>query len=171
MQKRKIDITDCANDIIKALPEGCLLTTKAGEKLNSMVIGWGNPGRIWGRPMFVCYVRLSRYTKELLDMNPEFTVNAPIGKADPTALKICGTLSGRDLDKIAASRLTPVEANVISVPGFKEFPVTLECKVVYRQEMDESALDEKLRSRFYGDAHDIHVILAGEIVDAYVIEE
>ncbi len=171
MNKRKIDITDCANDIIKALPEGCLLTTKAGEKLNSMVIGWGNPGRIWGRPMFVCYVRLSRYTKELLDLNPEFTVNAPIGKADPTALKICGTLSGRDLDKIAASRLTPVEANVISVPGFMEFPVTLECKVVYRQEMDESALDEKLRSRFYGDAHDIHVILAGEIVDAYVIEE
>ena len=170
MNKRKIDITECADDIIKALPDGVLLTTKAGDKLNSMVIGWGNPGRIWGRPMFVCYVRLSRFTKELLDQNPEFTVNAPIGKADPKALKICGTLSGRDMDKIAAAELTPVEPNVISVPGIKEFPITLECRVVCRQEMDEYALDEKLRTRFYGDAHDIHVIYAGEIVDAYVIE-
>ena len=79
MKKRKISVTECANDIIKALPEGVLLTTKAGDKLNSMVIGWGNPGRIWGRPMFVCYVRLSRFTKELLDQNPEFTVSVPLG--------------------------------------------------------------------------------------------
>ena len=38
MQKRKIDITDCANDIIKALPQGVLLTTKAGEKLTFVAV-------------------------------------------------------------------------------------------------------------------------------------
>ena len=43
MQKRKIEISDYANEIIKALPKGVLLTSKA-DKVNSMVIGWGMLG-------------------------------------------------------------------------------------------------------------------------------
>lgn len=41
MTKRNIKIEDYANDIVKALPKGILLTTKA-DKVNSMVIGWGH---------------------------------------------------------------------------------------------------------------------------------
>ena len=41
MKKRKINAADYAGEIIKALPRGILLTTKAGDKVNSMVIGWG----------------------------------------------------------------------------------------------------------------------------------
>ena len=43
MTKRNIKIEDYANDIVKALPKGILLTTKA-DKVNSMVIGWGTIG-------------------------------------------------------------------------------------------------------------------------------
>lgn len=32
-----------------------------------MVIEWGHIGHIWNRPVFVAYVRDSRYTRELLD--------------------------------------------------------------------------------------------------------
>ena len=41
---KKIDIKDYAGDILKALPGGLLLTTKADDKVNSMVIGGGTFG-------------------------------------------------------------------------------------------------------------------------------
>ena len=41
MNKRIIDYRDCAGAIIKALQPGILVTTKAGDKINSMTIGWG----------------------------------------------------------------------------------------------------------------------------------
>ena len=50
--KKKIDIKDYAGDILKALPGGLLLTTKADDKVNSMVIGWGTFGINWSRPVF-----------------------------------------------------------------------------------------------------------------------
>ena len=39
MTKRKIDVTEYANVINKELERGVFLTTKASEKVNSMVIG------------------------------------------------------------------------------------------------------------------------------------
>ena len=46
MTKKKIDIRDYAGDIIKAMRPGILLTTKVGNKVNSMTIGWGTLGVI-----------------------------------------------------------------------------------------------------------------------------
>ena len=60
--KERIEITDYANLITKALPKGILLNTN-GDKFNSMVIGWGHLGTLWGRPTFHVYVRQSRDTK------------------------------------------------------------------------------------------------------------
>ena len=54
--KEKINVFDYAERITKALPEGILLNTKH-EKFNSMVIGWGHLGVIWGLPTFTVYVR------------------------------------------------------------------------------------------------------------------
>ena len=39
MNRKKIDIRDCAGDIIRAMKLGILITTKVGEKVNSMTIG------------------------------------------------------------------------------------------------------------------------------------
>lgn len=107
MRKQKIELTDYANGITAALERGVFLTTKNGEKVNSMVIGWGHLGRIWERPVFVAYVRNCRYTREMLDRNPEFTVNVPVDGFDKKAFALCGTKSGRDMDKIAETGLTP----------------------------------------------------------------
>ena len=41
MNRRNIDFTDYSNIITKALKKGIFLTTKNGEKVNSMMIGWG----------------------------------------------------------------------------------------------------------------------------------
>ena len=168
---KKIDVTDHANDIAKALERGALLTTKAGEKVNSMVIGWGHVGRIWERPVFVVYVRTCRYTRELLDANPEFTVNVPLGGFDRHAFAVCGSKSGRDMDKLAAAGLTVSAPETVSVPGIKEFPLTLECRVIYREEQTAARLPEEIRRQFYTVEAEDHVAYFGEITAAYIIEE
>ena len=98
--KRAVQAFDYAGDICKAMKKGILMTTKNGDFVNSMVIGWGHIGIEWGRPIFVAYVRESRYTKDMVEQHGEFTVNIPLGEVDPQIIKICGTKSGRDMDKI-----------------------------------------------------------------------
>ena len=175
MKKQKLNPADCAGEIIRALPAGILMTTKAGDKVNSMVIGWGTVGVNWGKPVFIAFVRESRFTKSLVDENPEFTVNVPAGKPDPKVIAVCGSKSGRSLDKLAEAGLTPVDAEVISVPAIKEFPLTLECRVLYRQEQEEEALGEMILDRFYpqdgNGKRDLHTTYIAEIVDCYRIEE
>ena len=174
--KRFISPFDYANEITKALkPGGILLTAKAEGQLNTMTIGWGTLGVQWGKPIFIAFVRGCRLTKGMLDKNPEFTVNIPLGEIDPKILSFCGTKSGRDTDKFAALGLTPEAPEVISVPGIRELPLTLECRVVYtQQQVPDAFLSEAVRKIYPASSQnihdDFHTAYYGEIVSAYMIE-
>ena len=169
--KRKIDAFDYAGHICKAMkPNGILLTTAVGSKVNTMTIGWGTLGVDWSIPVFIAYVRESRYTKQMLEENGEFTVNIPVGDVDRKILAYCGTKSGRDTDKITDLGLHLVDSDVISVPGIKELPLTLECKVIYKEEQDLSRIPEDIIARYYPNG-DHHHVYYGQIVNAYLIEE
>lgn len=178
--KRQIEIFDYANDILKAVEKGALLTTKVDDKVNSMTIAWGTLGVEWNKPIFIAFVRENRFTKQQLEENGEFTVNIPYGEFDKKILGFCGSKSGRDTDKIKELNLTLEKPNVISVPGIKEFPLTLECKIIHKQKQDENQITEENKNRFYpqevdslfhGGNKDYHVAYYGEIVDAYIIVE
>lgn len=178
--KKSIDAFDYAGDICKAMKKGILLTTKADNKVNIMTIGWGMVGIEWGKPIFIALVRESRHTKGLLDANGEFTVNIPYGDLDSKILGYCGTKSGRDTDKIHDLGLTLVEPETIGVPGIRELPLTLECKVLYRQEQNLSAIPDDILQRYYpqevdgnhpGSNRDYHIAYYGEIVNAYLITD
>ena len=174
--KQQIDAFDYAGHICKAMKTGILLTTKAGETVNTMTIGWGKIGIEWNKPVFIVYVRETRYTKQLLEENGEFTVNIPYGTFDNKILGYCGTKSGRDTDKIRDLGLTLVESDVISVPGIRQLPLTLECKVIYKQQQDLGKMPQAVIDRFYpvideAGFRDYHIAYYGEIVNAYLIEE
>ena len=174
--KRFVSPFDYAGTIAKALkPDGVLLTAKADGQVNTMTIGWGTLGIQWGKPIFIAFVRGCRHTKGMLDKNPEFTVNIPLGEIDPKILTFCGTKSGRDTDKFAALGLHTEDPEVISVPGIRELPLTLECRVVYtQQQVPEAFLNEKFRKIYPADSQnihdDFHTAFYGEIVSAYIIE-
>lgn len=172
--KKMIEAFDYAGTICKAMPRGILLTTKADDKVNTMTIGWGKIGIEWGKPIFIAYVRESRYTKQMLEANGEFTVNIPMDSIDGKILGFCGTKSGRDVDKIAAINLTLEEPEVISVPGIRELPLTLECKVIYKQKQDLSAIPADILDKYYPadetGYQDYHYAYYGEILSAYIIE-
>ena len=171
--KKFIDPFDYAGEISRRMKPGILITTKSGDKVNTMTIGWGTIGVEWSRPVFVAYVRESRYTRELLDENPEFTINVPVGSPDGNILGFCGTKSGRDLDKIHELGLHLEEPEKISVPGIRELPLTLECKVIYRNPQREDGLPQEIIDRYYPEQNgkpDAHIAYYGEILSAYMIE-
>lgn len=177
--KKEIEVFDYASEIIKAVNEGVLLTTKADDKVNSMTISWGTLGIEWGKLIFIVFVRENRFTKQQLEKNPEFTINIPIGEFNKKILGICGTKSGHATDKIKELDLSLESPNVISVPGIKELPLTLECRVIYKQKQDEKEVTEENKNKFYpqdvessfhGSNRDYHTAYYGEIVSAYIIE-
>lgn len=172
--KREINVWDYAGKIMEETGKGVLLTTKAEGQVNSMTIGWGTIGIQWGKPIFIAFVRESRHTKKMLEKNGEFTVNVPLGSIDKNILGICGTKSGRDLDKIRELGLTLEEPQIISVPAIRELPLTLECKVIYKQDQEPAAIKPEYDARYYakGTANegDYHTAYYGEILAAYIVE-
>ena len=176
--KRKIDVFEYAKDITTAISKGILITTKA-NKINAMTIGWGSLGIEWGLPIFTAYVRTGRFTAEQLQKNPEFTINVPVGDFNKKILGVCGSKSGKDIDKIKELNLTLVEGSQVSVPAIKELPLTLECKVIYRQtqvlseipaDIQNSCYPQDVPSTFPMANKDVHIAFYGQIVDAYILE-
>ena len=174
--KKYIDLWEYAGQILEQVGTAALVTTKAEDEVNTMTIGWGMLGVEWGKPLFTVFVRQSRHTKTLLDKNGEFTINVPLKGMDrKQALSFCGRNSGRDVDKFKELDLHLEQPDVISVPGIKEFPITLECRVVYKQDQDLNALAEDKRQRYYAPGTpndgDYHTAYYGEVLAAYIIED
>ena len=172
--KREVNVWDYAGHIMEHIDKGLLMTTAADGEVDTMVIGWGHLGKIWYKPVFVAYVRESRYTKALLEKNGEFTINIPLAPVDKNIIAVCGTKSGRDMDKIKELGLTLEESETVSVPGIKELPLTLECKVIYKQDQDPSAIFPAYDDRYYTkgtrNEGDYHTAYYGEITAAYIVE-
>ncbi|MCR4783915.1 MAG: flavin reductase [bacterium] len=177
--KRKIDVFEHVGEILAALKKhGILLNTQADGQFNTMTIGWGTLGVEWLRPIFTVYVRTSRFTYDLLEKNPQFTISVPVGEFDKSILGKAGRLSGRKVDKVKECGLTLEEAEVNGVPGLKELPLTIECRVVYKnlQETKDITIDTVGSCYPKGQGAGVacneypHVAYYGEIVAAYIIE-
>ncbi|MBQ3871516.1 MAG: flavin reductase [Clostridia bacterium] len=172
--KKDIRPEQCSVTLTEMLKKGILLNTKRGDKFNSMVIGWGNIGTLWGKSVFTVYVRDSRFTKEMIDDTEWFTISCPLEKIDPLIQKVCGSKSGRDIDKVKEAGLTLEEPRTGTVPGIKEYPLTLECRIVYRQKQELDLIPGEVINRMYmpdeSGFRDMHTMYIGEIKDAYIIE-
>ena len=108
----------------------------AGDKtgLNTMTIGWCQLGRLWNLPVCTVYVRPERYTYQFMESHDYFTVSIlPEEAKKVTAL--CGSKSGRDVDKVKACGLT-VRWGAGDAPFFDEAEWVLVCRKLYVQDMD-----------------------------------
>ena len=50
-------------------------------------------------------------------------------------------------------------------------PLTLECRVLYRQEQESDLFNEEITRKFYTIETGGHICYYGEIVSAYIIED
>ena len=171
--KEHIDVLANAKEILEAVKTGVLLVTKDGEKVNAMTISWGALGIDWRHPTFTTYVRESRFTKGILDKTGVFNIAIGAGEQAKKILGVCGSKSGRDMDKVKEYGLTLVDGEVTGVPAIEEFPLTLECKVVFKELKDPMAMTAANREQFYPETdgkRDNHIIYEGEIVAAYQVK-
>ncbi len=166
-----MEIKEYASSIEKAiqsLPKGAFLTTKSGEKINTMTIGWGSFGFMWGMPVFEALVRESRFTKALIDSSGEFTVTFPYGDEQKSNLAFCGSKSGRDFDKIKECSLPLADAKTISTPVVSCHGLVLECKVVMELTMDAEKTSSEVLDKWYKNG-DLHTLYYGKIEACYEI--
>ena len=144
--KKVINVFEYAKEITESIGHGVLLTTKNGDKVNVMTVGWGMLGIEWEVPIFTAFVRAGRFTREQIDASGEFTVNIPYGDADTKVVGYCGSRTGRNINKANDMNLTLIESDDVKPPAIKEFPLTLECKVLYRQLQDRNLIPEDIRN-------------------------
>jgi flavin reductase (DIM6/NTAB) family NADH-FMN oxidoreductase RutF len=150
--------------------KGAFLTVKSGEKVNTMTISWGNIGFEWGRPIFTVMVRQSRYTHELIENSDEFTVTIPVSDELKSSLAICGTKSGRDIDKFKETDIIAKKAKKVETPVIAGNAVQYECKIVYKHEMSTEMMHSNILNSSYKNG-DLHTIYYGEIVECYLEEK
>ena len=74
-----------------------------------------------------------------------------------------GSKSGRDYDKISASKLTPIASKIVGSPAYNEARLIIECKTIYKAQLDpKSFLDPKIEDCY--PSRDYHVCYYGEIL-------
>ena len=142
---KKIELKDLNDNFFEAISkEWMLVTAGSKDKFNTMTASWGGTGELW----------LSFLGYENKDIH-----------------KICGSKSGRDIDKIAATGLRPVfteQGNVL----YEQSRLSLECRKLYTDTIKESCfIDKSLLGRWYGEGHGgLHHMYIGEIQNAWLRE-
>ncbi len=162
-------LTQYLKKATEILPNGAFLTTKDGEKTNTMTIGWGSFGFVWGMPVAEVLVRESRYTKTTTDKAMEFTLTFPYDNSMKAALSYCGSHSGRDVDKIAECGLELKEANKISTPVIACNGLVFECRVVAKAEMTQELTSAEILDKWYKNG-DLHTLYYAKIEDCYELD-
>lgn len=149
-------------DIFKAFAaDWALLSAGSLEHFNTMTISWGGLGTLWNKSVATVYVRPCRHTYRYMEENEYFTVSFyPDAYKDD--LKILGTLSGRDGDKVAKTVLCPVAAG--DSVTFSQAHTTLLCRKIYAQDMDPKAIPADILERMYS-GETPHKIFIGEVVE------
>jgi flavin reductase (DIM6/NTAB) family NADH-FMN oxidoreductase RutF len=123
---------------------------KAG-KPNVMTASWG--GICCSQPPCVAVsLRKATYSYASILERKAFTISIPSEKHVKEA-DYFGLVSGRSIDKFAATKLTAVRSKLVDAPYVKEFPLVLECKLVHVVELG------------------LHTQFVGEVMDAKIDED
>ncbi|MBQ1834155.1 MAG: flavin reductase family protein [Oscillospiraceae bacterium] len=137
-----------------------LVTAGRKDSFNTMTISWGGLGTLWNRDVATVYIRPERYTYRFLNENERFTISF-FPEQYREDLMLLGTLSGRDGDKLAKTKLTPKEV-APGVMGFEQAAVTLVCRKIFWQDMDKANIDPAIAKQVYANAQ-VHRIFIGEV--------
>ncbi|MDR2813970.1 MAG: flavin reductase [Prevotellaceae bacterium] len=151
----------------KLVSNGFLVTAGNDSSFNVMTAGWGAIGHLWGRDVALIFVRPQRYTFQFLRREEYFTLSF-LPEEHRDVLTICGTLSGRDADKVKKAGLTPVKL-AEGVITFQKASKVIVCKKLYGADFinPEAFVDTAIVGNIYPQK-DFHHMFVGEIVETLV---
>ena len=171
MSFQEIPVAQLQMNPMTLISKEWMLVTAGNETrgYNTMTASWGHLGAIWGRnhsyPTSVIYVRPQRYTKEFVDREELFTISVFPEKYKKD-LGYLGVVSGRDKDKVSATKLTPVFED--DTTYFEQAKLVLVCRKLYQSTLTEAGfLDRSILTDHYPN-RDLHEMYIGEIIKVLV---
>jgi flavin reductase (DIM6/NTAB) family NADH-FMN oxidoreductase RutF len=164
---KKVNALEIVPAVMKQLQGGAFLTVAARRQTNVMTIGWALVGILWRKPVMMVAVRTSRHTFDLIEEAESFTVSVPT--TDLTKeLELCGTMSGRAVDKFKECRLASRKAQQVGSPVLDIAGYHYECRKLYKSALDPTMMDQVLDDLY--PQKDYHTLYFGEIVACYQTE-
>ncbi len=156
---KEISAKEIEGNLIKAIADEWMLISAGNETgYNMMTASWGFTGEIWGSDSVIALIRPQRYTMEFVEKSDYFTLSFYGDRKDVHA--VCGSKSGRDVDKTALTGLSPVFEN--GAVYFKEARLVLICKKQYLGKLEKASFTDKSPLDCYKDG-DFHNIIIGKI--------
>ncbi len=146
-------------NFIRAIADEWMLIAAGDQSgYNMMTASWGFAGEMWGEDAVCVAIRPQRYTKKFVDNSEYFSLTF---YGDNKAIhKVCGSMSGRDVDKAQLAGLTPVFSE--AAPYFEQARLVLICKKQYVQQMSADCFtDAEPLEKWYND--DLHYLYIGKI--------
>ena len=156
----KTDLNRIDENVFKLIgSDWMLITAGTKDSFNTMTASWGGMGVLWNKPVTYIFVRPQRYTYEFLEKNKSYSLSF-FDEKFRKALTICGSKSGRDIDKVKEAGLTPVVSDN-GIVHFSEAKLVVECSKLYYQDIDPSHFLDKSINELYD--NDYHRMYIGEI--------
>jgi len=163
----QVDLLAVASEVLDRMANGgvlCNLVDGTG-RANTLTIGWGLIGRGYhDHPIVAIAITPLRYSWRFVEEVPEFVLSVPDAGCLRPALDLCGSASGRDLDKFTAAGLTLVPSIDVRPPSIREFPLNVECRVYTKVAPPHFLLTPEHRQRPIEHQHTIYF---AEVLGAY----
>ncbi len=162
---KKIHTEEIQDNVFKLIGKDWMLVTSGTpDSYNMMTASWGSAGVLWRKPIAITFVRPQRHTFGFLEKQPFFTLSF-FPEAQKELLNLCGTTSGRDLNKMNIEGLNAVETPSGSV-AFEEARLVLECRKIYFDDIKPEFFQTFDIEKIYP-AKDYHRFYIGEIIQAW----
>ena len=156
MSFKEISPHDLTNNPFSLIGKNWMLITAENEgKINTMTASWGGVGILWNKPVAFLFVRPTRHTYSFIENSEHLTLNF-LPEKYRKELNYCGTVSGRDENKIEKCGFTVLND---SAPYFEEADTVFVCKKHYgtmmnadgfiHPEMDEKCYADKNYHKLY----------------------
>ncbi len=134
------------------------------DNYNMMTASWGFAGVLWRKPVAVAFIRPQRHTFGFMENNAYYSLNF-FGEEHREILNLCGSLSGRDINKMDVDGLTPMETPLGNV-SFEEARLVLECRKLYYDDIKPELFQAFEIEKIYP-KKDYHRFYIGEIVNVW----
>ncbi|MBK5113875.1 MAG: flavin reductase family protein [Candidatus Heimdallarchaeota archaeon] len=159
---------EITENVIKLIGrEWMLVTSGSKDSYNMMTASWGGLGILWYKPVCFIFIRPSRYTFQFLEKNNHFSIGF-FTSDYKDILNLCGSKSGREINKMKEVDLTPIEDQ--NAVYFEESRMVLICKKLYMHDITNKNFLSAIREDIYKD-NDFHRMYICEILKCLVKEE
>lgn len=166
---KTISVDELNTSVTKLIGKQWMLIT-AGNKdnFNCMTASWGGIGFLWNKPVAFVFVRPNRHTVGFIEANPTLTLTF-MPEEYREDLTFCGRHSGKDTDKMANTKLTPVATEAGNVT-YENAELVLECRKMFKTTLQECDFIDwsEVCPKWYAEDNPLHHLYICEITKAMV---